>query len=456
MGCKVAVSSEGAGEGLSRLTLALSCTRTRLVPLRSDSSPCNPHPTATPSPAPSPETATPCSDPASASYASMLSLPLAGIGAVAGIFGMNLRSGFEEAAHMFALVRARAASATLAGARGARLARPPTRRPRALSPARAAPAAAGPLPQVTGITVVIAMAAFSVCWVRYHEHNLSQGRQVLDAQAMKRALDLVDTVHHLARRCADGTQPRMRKRLCLCLRGRRCPAHCTRSAQPAPVAARAVARVCAALEAAAAPPIPPLSARRWPLDPPSPSPRVRRQGAYAPGAADGSGSPGNGSLRRVRGLKQLLAQNGITVSPSRAPSCRSASRPSGPPPVPPLTRSLALSARDAARPPLARVRWRASVTSSSCRPCLTIAQTAAATWPSRDRCGAARAPLPSPKWILAYFDENWGASGQGGIYTPATDPEAATAWSTRVCPRSRSHTCTSPSQSGRAASQRQR
>jgi len=130
-------------------------------------------------------------------YASMLSLPLAGIGAVAGIFGMNLRSGFEEAAHMFALV--------------------------------------------TGITVVIAMAAFSVCWVRYHEHNLSQGRQVLDAQAMKRALDLVDTVHHLA----------------------------------------------------------------------------RRQGAYAPGAADGSGSPGNGSLRRVRGLKQLLAQNGITVASQR-------------------------------------------------------------------------------------------------------------------------------------------
>lgn len=34
----------------------------------------------------------------------MLSLPLAGIGAVAGIFGMNLRSGLEEAAHVFALV----------------------------------------------------------------------------------------------------------------------------------------------------------------------------------------------------------------------------------------------------------------------------------------------------------------------------------------------------------------
>jgi len=71
-------------------------------------------------------------------YASMLSLPLAGIGAVAGIFGMNLRSGVEEATRMFGIV--------------------------------------------TGLTLVISFAAFGVCWRRYHESTVSQGRQVLDAQ----------------------------------------------------------------------------------------------------------------------------------------------------------------------------------------------------------------------------------------------------------------------------------
>mmetsp|Transcript_30052 Transcript_30052/g.68901 ORF Transcript_30052/g.68901 Transcript_30052/m.68901 type:complete len:367 (-) Transcript_30052:272-1372(-) len=126
-------------------------------------------------------------------YASMLSLPLAGIGAVAGIFGMNLRSGVEEATRMFGIV--------------------------------------------TGLTLVISFAAFGVCWRRYHESTVSQGRQVLDAQAMKRALDLVETVDHLA----------------------------------------------------------------------------RRQGAYSTALTPDP----NSSLRRVSGLKELLAQNGITVASQR-------------------------------------------------------------------------------------------------------------------------------------------
>mmetsp|Transcript_20354 Transcript_20354/g.54800 ORF Transcript_20354/g.54800 Transcript_20354/m.54800 type:complete len:525 (+) Transcript_20354:145-1719(+) len=89
-------------------------------------------------------------------YTSLFSLPLAGVGAVAGIFGMNLTSGLEEAAHLFW--------------------------------------------GVTVGTVTVAFAAFTVCLRRYHRSAVTQGRQVLDAQAMKRALDLMEQVHYIARR----------------------------------------------------------------------------------------------------------------------------------------------------------------------------------------------------------------------------------------------------------------
>lgn len=88
-------------------------------------------------------------------YAALVSLPLASIGAVAGIFGMNLRSGMEEAAGVFAAV--------------------------------------------TLVTVLISFLALAACWRSFHDHGLRQGREVLDAQAMKGALSLIDTVHHITR-----------------------------------------------------------------------------------------------------------------------------------------------------------------------------------------------------------------------------------------------------------------
>lgn len=88
--------------------------------------------------------------------ASLLSVPLASIGAVAGIFGMNLKSGIEEASKWFL--------------------------------------------GVTVTTVLLSFSAFALFYRRYLSTTVNQARQVEDVQMMKRALRLMDTVHHIARR----------------------------------------------------------------------------------------------------------------------------------------------------------------------------------------------------------------------------------------------------------------